>query len=609
MRTYLKYFFSLFLLFETANIQAVSFYDELSLDQQKLWFKLLHYSPLRVSGKSLADGKSFFISPMGDEDPKAELSATIKAFNQLDKKFGKGKLSAPCAFPARKIFLEKNKLIPKIDSECPDWKRWYQEIDPVSMSLVFSDAYPNNPASMFGHTFIRFNKKNKTNDLLDYGASYEAITDPSDNAVVYTLKGLFGGYPGLFDLHPYYKKVNSYSNSEGRNLWEYKLKIKKEDVLFLLAHIWEIYNTTYFDYYFLDENCSYHLLELIQLVSEEKLKAPLRWFYLPRDIIVELYKNDLLEEPVFRPSLKEKFLQRFNKLEEKEKESLRESYKTYKQDLTTDQLDTMIMLMQLDRYRQEGELDQKQQSYFNNLLINRSKIKTPKKEISFKPTKSVPHLGHGTEKFSIGHSYQHDQNISHIFYRSGYHGLTESDIGYSPFSEFTFLGGSLTYLHKDQKLTYDHINILSVTSLHPWSFYYSQLSWRIKVINEELMETDTVNDHATTSNLHLGLSYGNDHYILSLLGGLKLRYSPHFNENFETGPSADFILGYQFNNQFKFVLDINYFYNFIDENNPRFTLNPVLNYQVAQYVDIEAFYKYLTNFNQYKYGLNIGYSF
>jgi hypothetical protein len=609
VRTYLRLTLFSFLICEAACIQAVSFYDDLQDNQKTLWLKLLHYSPLRLSGISLADGKSFFIHEKGNHDAKAELTATIEAFQDETQLFGKGKLKAACAFPARRIFLENNKLINKNAITCPNWERWIEEINPTSMSLVFSDAYPNNPASMFGHTFIRFNKKNKTNDLLDYGASYEAITDPSDNAIIYTLKGLFGGYPGLFDLHPYYKKVNSYSNSEGRNLWEYKLKLTKDQVFFLLAHVWEIYNTTYFDYYFLDENCSYHLLELIQIVSDKKFRVPLRWFYLPRDIVIELFDQGLLEEPIFRPSLKEQFRQRFESLSKKDQRIIRQAYQNKSLDLNKDQIDAMIHLMQLDRYRAEGKLDQEELQFLNQLFLKRSKIKEEKKEITYRPTSTTPHLGHGTERFRLGQSYQHEQMISHVSYRSGYHSLTESDLGYSPFSEFTFLGGDLNYLHKEKKISYDHINVISVTSLHPWSFYYSQLSWRIQLINEELMETDSVNDHATNLKFHLGLSYGNDHYILSLLAGAKLRYSSHFNKNFEFGPSADFIFGYQIFNRAKLIMDINYYANLIDKSFPRVTINPIFNYYISRNVDIELFYKHLTNFNKKKYGIHLGYSF
>lgn len=593
-----------------ACLQAASFYEKLDSSQKLLWLKLLHYSPLDEDGESLADGEYFFIDPNGKRDPKAELEATIKAFNDTSLTFGKGKLRAACAFPSRRIFLEQNQLIPRKDRSCPDWERWLAEINPESMSLVFSDAYPNNPASMFGHTFLRFNKKGKTNDLLDYGASYEAITDPTDNAIVYTFKGLFGGYPGLFDVHPYYKKVNSYSNSEGRNLWEYPLKLNEKQVRFILSHIWELYNTTYFDYYFLDENCSYHLLELIQIITDEIFETPHRWFYLPRDIVIELYRKNLLYEPDFRPSLREKFKQYYASLNKVDQQQVKRAYENKESNLSTEQLDALILLYQLDRYRNEGELEAEDQKHFTKLLSQRSKEKTPKKKIDYVPGNNIPHTGHGTERVQLGISYTYDQPTTHLSYRSGYHGLSESDLGYSPFSEFTFLGGMFSYFHDDQKLGYDYLNLITVTSLHPWSFYYSQLSWRASVVSEELMETKALNDHATEGDFHLGLSFGNEQIISSLLLGGRVRYSHHFKNHLEAGPSIDFIFGYNFENKFKFILEINYYADLvIDFDQHRATINPIVSWQIHESVELELFYKLLTRYNRDKMGLKLGYSF
>src|SRR5205085_2119317 len=91
-------------------------------------------------------------------------------------------------------------------------------------------------------------------DLLDYGVDYSATADTS-NPVLYAFKGIFGFFPGTFHIFPYYYKVREYNDYESRDLWEYDLSLTPQQVTMLVAHLYEL-GATYFDYYYIDENCS-----------------------------------------------------------------------------------------------------------------------------------------------------------------------------------------------------------------------------------------------------------------------------------------------------------------------------------------------------------------
>ena len=79
---------------------------------------------------------------------------------------------------------------------------------------------------------------------------------------------------------PYYRKVREYNDIESRDIWEYKLKLSEEEVSRVLLHLWEMQRAE-FDYYFLDENCSYQLLSLLDVAREDlhltKEKWPIIW--------------------------------------------------------------------------------------------------------------------------------------------------------------------------------------------------------------------------------------------------------------------------------------------------------------------------------------------
>src|SRR5690606_9684896 len=90
-----------------------------------------------------------------------------------------------------------------------------------------------------------------------------AETDET-NGVVFAAKGLFGGYPGLFSITPYYEKVKEYNDLENRDIWEYELAFTPAETRRLLEHAWELGQVN-FDYYFLSENCSYQLVALMDV--------------------------------------------------------------------------------------------------------------------------------------------------------------------------------------------------------------------------------------------------------------------------------------------------------------------------------------------------------
>jgi len=114
---------------------------------------------------------------------------------------------------------------------------------------------------MFGHTLLRIDGKSKSN-LISYAVNYSANTTDT-NGFIYAWKGLTGRYKGYYSLMPYYLKVKEYNELEHRDMWEYRLKLTEAEVKKMLNHTWEL-NNIHSPYYFIDENCSYSLLFLIE---------------------------------------------------------------------------------------------------------------------------------------------------------------------------------------------------------------------------------------------------------------------------------------------------------------------------------------------------------
>ena len=207
---------------------------------------------------------------------------------------------------------------------CPELVEFVNRIQARSAVLVFSSYYLNNPASAFGHTFLRLRRGDQAgSDLLDYGVDFSADVD-TGNAVLYAFKGLTGLFPATFKRMPYFYKVREYNDYESRDLWEYELNLSPETLTMLVLHVWELGFTT-FDYYYITENCSYHILGLLEAASPDlDLIDRLRTPVIPADTVKALFANRGLVAGVhFRPSVRTQFRRRVRELDGAERAAVR----------------------------------------------------------------------------------------------------------------------------------------------------------------------------------------------------------------------------------------------------------------------------------------------
>ncbi|MDX1411972.1 MAG: DUF4105 domain-containing protein, partial [Nitrospirales bacterium] len=275
--------------------------------QERYWHLLLHYKKNLLSGyTSEVDDPGFFLSPNGKTNPEEELEATLSKFFS-DELLGRPKQPAQCAFSARyhwlkeKLHFDESRLRPH---RCEALRRWLEELRPASITLIFPSAYMGNPASMFGHSFLRVDQEGQTAEtrILAYTINYAAETPP-DAGIEFAFKGVFGGYKGFFSTIPYYLKVQEYRDIENRDIWEYRLNFSQEQILRLLRHSWELGNG-YFDYYFFKENCAYHILSLLEVASPQlHLTDQFHFWTIPADTIRLLIRQEgLVGDVVYRPA-------------------------------------------------------------------------------------------------------------------------------------------------------------------------------------------------------------------------------------------------------------------------------------------------------------------
>ncbi|MCP3913920.1 MAG: DUF4105 domain-containing protein, partial [bacterium] len=276
----------------------------MALASDPYWHKLVHYQRRNLGPRrSSAASPGFLLAERGRRDPAAELEATLRAFFEPHVP---GTEHPQCRFIARRAWLDGRlhldpSRLPR--PPCPEFDEWYRTIDADRVTLVFASAYLNNPASMYGHTLLRIDQPGgaSADQLVSYAINHAATTDER-NGIVFAARGIFGGYLGHFSLLPYYDKVNEYSDLENRDLWEYELALTREETARLLMHAWELRETG-FRYYFFLQNCSYRLLELLELA-----RPGLEWtdrfhfWAIPTDTVRRLLETEgVLRAVRYRP--------------------------------------------------------------------------------------------------------------------------------------------------------------------------------------------------------------------------------------------------------------------------------------------------------------------
>ena len=242
---------------------------------------------------------------MEKKEPLLEMKSTIKAFYQNDETSDN---SAQCIFPRRLLWLKSklddpNTQIPY--KNCKKLNDWLERIQGKGISIVFSSSYVNNPASMFGHTFLKIHRARHS--LTDFGVNFSA--KPNTTFLpLYALYGLIGVFPGYFSLLPYSVKTQEYAHFENRDLWEYEIDFNEYDTQMLLLSLWEV-GENRINYFYLDENCSLILLYLLEASKFDiNFTNQFLLFVNPSDTLRVLkQKKNFIKNMVYRPSQLQKF--------------------------------------------------------------------------------------------------------------------------------------------------------------------------------------------------------------------------------------------------------------------------------------------------------------
>lgn len=550
---------------------AFSTTDGQQLHTHSTWHKLIHYKPV-LGGRFESEsrpGPFFLAQSLGPRSPEAELEATIKSFQESPLSLADE--HPACRFPARRLFLEDH--LPELKSQlaslkCPGYQAFQDKLQARSLSLVFSSYYLDTPASAFGHTLLRFVKNpdqagTQRFELLDYAANYAAVVT-TDNALLYAVMGMLGGFWGEFAVMPYFYKVREYNDFESRDIWDYELNLTPGQLSWVIAHLWELKQAR-FPYYYLSHNCSYHILALIDLASPDwQLINRLKPYVLPVDTIRVLAETPGLVKTIhYRPSKRKVLEARLERLSADEQTLLRKSLREKNPALLVDptnpeqsayRLDAALDSIDFQNAKEIVQEDPEVLSWKRHFLIARSQLGLRTEDPKFElPKAERPDTGHQTSRLQtmLTQSKRGGLGLT-LQHRFALHDFLDPLQGHNPGSSMEMGRFQIRVTPEHEaygektKFWVDDIAVVEVRSLSPLSPFFRKLSWKAYFGGQTLREREHYGKFAPTATVGAGPTVAlGEKILISLMAQTSLRYRPEFEKTgfrFDLGPELQLIL-------------------------------------------------------------------
>ncbi|MGL3045197.1 Lnb N-terminal periplasmic domain-containing protein [Acinetobacter pecorum] len=451
------------------------------LDQSTTWQRLMYANP---KGHSEVSYSGYFLAEQGKTDLKKEMQHNIQALFLS----AEPNQSVRCKFPARSSWLMQQldiseQQLPAVS--CPDLEKWLGEVKPYQATLIYATDFMGNPSSMFGHTLLRLDPKDQQQlNLISYAVNYAATVNSNDNWS-FAWKGLTGQYPGEYSLMPYYRKVKEYGDFESRDLWEYELNLSPQETRFLVQHLWEMQNVS-FPYYFINDNCSYRLLGLFDLVRPElNLQKQFNSTAIPIETLKVVEQQGLVKQKVYRPALETQLLAQSrqhgkalaksaHQLAYAEADIMPSILQDYSAENQAKILEMAYDHLYLDFLRQKVD-ESFPQPRFRKLLGLRSQLNVEKQRKAPKRPKTDPVQSHHAHNISIQAGQVQGESFIQLGHRQAYHDLVDPQGGFRTGTQLLFLDGALQY--RDSELKLEHLDLLTVNSYNPINPFNTPLSW------------------------------------------------------------------------------------------------------------------------------------
>lgn len=443
------------------------------------WLKLLHYEK-ESFGKyeGLVENSDFYLSENGRNDPLEELKTEIIEFqNKNDKR---------CEFPARFELLKQYGFVKGNLDDCSEYQQFIGDIKPDGITVLFTNAYMNNPASLFGHTLIRIDTKRKGTQMLAHGSNFGANSG-TEFGFMFALKGLFGGYQGVYSINPYWEIINTYNNIENRDIWEYKLNLDEDEQMKFVNHLYEMRKAR-IRYYFLSKNCSYMVLKLIEAVRPNlDITSQYRnMWVIPLDTLKTIKNEpDLISETNYRPARLTKIKHQLQSMTKEQYEAFVKGVKKYDYEMPElseqQQAEVLETAYQYFQYRYV-EKDMELADYRkNSFAVLRKRSKMPETKLNDDFIGENPAYSHDSMQVSLAGGIYNGKSYEEFEIRPAYTALTDSSYGLIKGAEVSVFKNVWRYYNQKHQIVMQSFQPLNILSIVPADSIFSPISYSTNI--------------------------------------------------------------------------------------------------------------------------------
>ncbi|MCG8471247.1 MAG: DUF4105 domain-containing protein [Desulfobacterales bacterium] len=477
------------------------------LSESPYWHTLLHCPADQSPYESLVDDPDFFLSKKGKYDAKAELEALITTFYGTP-----AKSESPCRFIARLTWLhqELGDLMQSPPPFCPE----ADALSPSSATLVFPTYHLNNPASMFGHSFLTIETDFQSPVLAD-AVNYAALPD-GNSPFAYMFKGIFGLFPGYYTILPYYKKIQEYGDMAQRDIWEYPLTLTPEETRRMTLHILEMRNISS-DYFFFDENCSYMLQFLLESARPGlKLTAAKGFTVIPIDTIRQMKQKGLITDARYRPSVGSRIQAAVKRLPAEDLQRAKQvvtgqlsprtlNHTPLSKPRKREILDLAVEVIRYKYAKKKMTRQQYRKRFLPALRARQSLGMAPPKKQTHQPPE--PSTGHKASRITLSAGVQEKNAFGELTLAPAFTDLLGADHTDREGVAIEFFETTLRYAEKEKNVVIQQFTLLDLLSLSPRHLFIKPLSWSAHIGYDQMLMKDGIHKGAFTIKAATGMAW------------------------------------------------------------------------------------------------------
>src|SRR5207249_4634465 len=243
-------------------------------------------------------------------------------------------------------------------------------------------------------------------------------------------------------------------------IWEYRLNFSDAQVRRLLMHAWELGNS-YFDYFFFKENCSYHLLSLLEYADPNLhlTEQFIFWTVPAHTVRLVVAQPGLVGDVAYRPSRSTLIRRNREFLSSQEfglmKGIVRDVTVTESEEFKHLPINRQAFVLDVasDYLRYKIETNESEAATYKErnrtVLTARSGLKVQSEDLKIAPFAQGPELGHKTSRAGLGVGWRNGELgaavESHLLGREVYFAFAEAEANVSnAYDENHRIGGGGT---------------------------------------------------------------------------------------------------------------------------------------------------------------------